>query len=69
MDFLDEARDLAEQHPDLVQKVVEKTEQLIDEKTGHQYTDEIHSAGDEAERAFGVQPPATPPPPAGSGTE
>lgn len=67
MDYLDEARKLAAEHPDLVQKVVEKTEQLVDEKTDHQYTDEIRSAGDEAQRAFGVQPPATPP--AASGTE
>ena len=40
------ARDLAEQHPDQVHKVLDQAEDQLDKRTGGKHASQIDSAGD-----------------------
>ncbi len=46
------AQELAEKHPDQVKKALERAEEMLDVKSGGNYTKEIHAAGDKAEQTL-----------------
>jgi len=52
-DALNQAKDLAKEHPDVVKNVTDQVEQVVDEKTGGQFTEHIQSAGDAVEGFLG----------------
>ena len=57
MDFneiVDEAKQLASEHPDQAHAALEKAEGLLDERTGGQFTDQIHQGGDALEGQLGL---------------
>lgn len=56
MDFMDEAKKLAQQgeqlakeHPDTVNNLVDKAEATVDSATGNQHTTQIEEAGNKLE--------------------
>jgi glutathionyl-hydroquinone reductase len=53
--LIDKVKELAGQHPDQVNKGVDKAEQAADQKTGGQHSSQIHEAGDRAEGYLGTQ--------------
>ena len=60
MSLIDKAKKLANEHPDMVHKALDKAEQLADEKTGHQYTEQIHSVADRAAHGLTDDQPKPP---------
>ena len=54
MGIFDEAKNLAEEHGDVVQSGIGKAEDIIDEKTGGKFTDQINQGGDLVEKQLGV---------------
>jgi hypothetical protein len=63
--LVDQAKKLAGQHPDQVNKGVDKAENAVSEKTGGKYDSQIQQAGDKAEGYLGTQDQGTP----GQGTQ
>lgn len=51
--FADKARELAEEHPDQVDKGVEKAGDLADEKTGGRFSDQIQQGEQRADDFLG----------------
>ena len=50
----DKLKDLAEEHGDKLEGVVEKIADIVDAKTGHKHTDKIESAVEKAKGFLGV---------------
>ncbi|AKK02079.1 antitoxin [Corynebacterium epidermidicanis] len=44
MGLLDKAKELAEQNPDKVDQIIEKVGDVIDEKTGGKFSDQVDQA-------------------------
>lgn len=61
MDFneiLNEAKKVADEHPDQAKAALEKAEGILDERTGGKFADEIKKGGDAVEGRLGL--PADP---------
>lgn len=66
MGIFDEAKNLAEEHSDVVSGGIDKAEQFADEKTGGQYSDQIQQGGEFVENQLGVNNGASQDSPSGS---
>jgi hypothetical protein len=53
-DFMDEAKNLASEHPDIVDKGLNEAEQFAENKTGGQFDSEIQGAEQQAEGFLGT---------------
>ena len=53
-DFMDEAKNLAGEHADIVDKGLNEAEQFADNKTGGQFDSEIQGAEQQAEGFLGT---------------
>ena len=53
-DFMDEAKNLAGEHADIVDKGLNEAEQFADNKTGGQFDSEIQAGEQQAEGFLGV---------------
>lgn len=53
MDFLDKAKDLAKEHGDKVDDILDKVADLVDDKTGGKHHEKIESAVDKAKSLLG----------------
>ncbi len=53
-DFMDEAKNLAGEHSDVVDKGLDQAEQEADNKTGGKFDSEIQDAGQQAEGFLGT---------------
>lgn len=53
MDFLDKAKDLAKEHGDKVEDILDKVADLVDDKTGGKHHYRIESAVDKAKGFLG----------------
>ena len=64
MGFLDKARDLLGEHADKVEGALDKVAEVVDEKTGGKYADQIDKGVDAAKGFVGDEgdtpPPAVP---------
>jgi hypothetical protein len=49
----DKLKDLAEEHGDKIEGVVEKLADIVDDKTGHKHSDKIESAVEKAKGFLG----------------
>ncbi|MBO0820864.1 MAG: antitoxin [Nocardiopsaceae bacterium] len=56
-ELVNKAKNMASEHPDQVAKGVDKLQELVDKKTGGQYSDQIESAGDAVENYLGGREP------------
>ena len=57
MDFnkiVDEAKKLAGEHPEQAKEALDKAENILDERTGGKFTDQIHQGGDTVEGQLGL---------------
>jgi MT0933-like antitoxin protein len=57
-DFMDQAKKLADEHGDLVDKGLDKAEAEAEERTGNKYNDQIKAGEEKAEGLLGVDPNA-----------
>jgi len=57
-DFMDQAKKLAGEHEDLVDKGLDRAEQDAEERTGGKYNDQIKQGEEKAEGFLGVDPNA-----------
>jgi hypothetical protein len=53
-DFLDKAKDLAQQHDDQVEGALDKVADLVGSRTGHKHDDKIDKAVDKIEDLLGI---------------
>ena len=53
-DWMDEAKNLADEHADIVDKGLDQAEQVAENKTGGQFDSEIQGAGQQAEDFLGT---------------
>ena len=53
-DWMDEAKNLAGEHADVVNKGLEQAEQMAEDKTGGKFNSQIESAEDQAENYLGT---------------
>jgi hypothetical protein len=53
-DFMDEAKQLASEHSDVVDEGFDKAEQAAEQKTGGQFDSQIQAGEQQAEGALGV---------------
>ena len=53
-DFMDEAKNLADEHPDIADKGLNEAEQFADNKTGGQFDSEIQGGEQQAEGFLGT---------------
>jgi len=53
-DFMDEAKQLADEHSDVVDEGFDKAEQAADQKTGGKFDSQIQAGEQQAEGALGV---------------
>jgi hypothetical protein len=53
-DFMDEAKNLASEHSDLVDKGFDQAEQVAEQKTGGQFDSQIQAGEQQAEGFLGV---------------
>jgi hypothetical protein len=53
-DFMDEAKNLASEHPDIVDKGQNEAEQVAENKTGGRFDSEIQGAEQQAEGFLGT---------------
>ena len=58
-DMVDEAKQLASEHPDQAKAVLDQAEGVLDERTGGQFTDQIHQGSDALEGQLGLPADAT----------
>jgi hypothetical protein len=56
-ELVNKAKNMASEHPDQVAKGVDKLEELVDKKTGGQYSGQVESAGNAVENFLGTQEP------------
>ncbi len=61
MGLFDKAKDLAQEHADKVEGVIDKAAGTVDDKTGGKYSDKIDQAADAAKNALDDQGPEEPP--------
>lgn len=57
MDFneiVDEAKKLAGDHPEQAKAALDKAEEILDERTGGKFADQIHQGGDALEGQLGL---------------
>jgi hypothetical protein len=57
MDFneiVDEAKKLAGEHPEQAKEALEKAEDILDERTGGKFSDQIEQGGDAVEGQLGL---------------
>ena len=54
-EFADEAKNLAGEHPDIADKVVEEAGQVADDKTGGRFDSQIQEGEQKVEGYLGVQ--------------
>jgi hypothetical protein len=50
MGFLDKAKDLLAQNADKVEMAIDKAGEIVDDKTGREYSDTIHQAQEQAKK-------------------
>ncbi len=53
MGFLDKAKELAGQHADKVEQAIDKAADMVDEKTGGKYADQIDKGAESAKGFVG----------------
>ena len=53
-DFMDEAKNLADQHPDIANKGLDEAEQFAENKTGGRFDSQIQGAEQQAEGYLGT---------------
>jgi hypothetical protein len=53
-EFMDEAKQLAGEHSDVVDKGLDQAEQSVEQKTGGQFDSEIQAGGQQAEGFLGA---------------
>jgi MT0933-like antitoxin protein len=53
MGFLDDAKKFIDEHDDQVDQAIEKAGDLVDDKTGHRYADQVDTAQDVAQEKTG----------------
>ena len=53
MGFLDDAKKMADEHDEQVDQAIEKSGDLVDQKTGNKYADKVDKAQDFAENRTG----------------
>jgi hypothetical protein len=53
-EFMDEAKNLASEHPDMADKGLDEAEQFAENKTGGQFDSEIQGADQQAENFLGT---------------
>ena len=53
-DFMDEAKKLADEHPDMVNKEMDRATQEVENKTGGKFDSEIQSGEQQAEGFMGT---------------
>jgi len=53
-DWMDEAKNLAGEHADVVDKGLDQAEQMAEDKTGGKFNSQIESAEDQAENYLGT---------------
>ena len=63
MGFLDKVKDLAGQHADKVEGAIDKVADVVDEKTGGKYTDQIDKGAESAKGLVGDESGGSPPVP------
>jgi ribosome assembly protein YihI (activator of Der GTPase) len=56
LDFLEQAKKLASEHADLVDKGLDKANEMVDEKTGGRFDDQTDTAQDKLEGFLGMNP-------------
>ncbi|GAB3448889.1 hypothetical protein GCM10027517_34460 [Phycicoccus ginsengisoli] len=59
MDFneiVDEAKKLAGEHPEQAKAALDKAEEILDERTGGRFDDQIKKGGDAVEGQLGLSP-------------
>jgi len=63
-DWIQKVKDFIKGHPDQAEQGLDKAEQVIDEKTGGQYAEQVDQATDAVKEQVGLPPdgPATTPP-------
>lgn len=59
-DKLDKLKEMAGEHADQLKQGLDKAGEFVDEKTGHQHTDQINKARDTVEQKLGQQPDQQP---------
>ncbi len=55
-DFFDQAKKLASEHEDLVDKGLDQANEMADEKTGGRFDDQTDAAQDKVEGVLGLNP-------------
>ncbi len=63
MGFLDKAKELAGQHADKVEGAIDKAADMVDDKTGGKYADQIDKGAEAARGFVGEDGQADPPVP------
>ena len=58
MSWIDKAKDFIKGHPEEAKNAVEKVEDLINEKTGGKYADQIDQGSDTLDKQLGLPPDA-----------
>ena len=58
-DFMDEAKQLADEHSDLVDQGLNQAEQFAEQKTGGQFDSEIQAGEQQAEGSLGTDSQGT----------
>ena len=69
IDWFQKVKDFVRGHPDQAQQGIDKAEEVIDDKTGGQYAEQVDQATDAAKEQLGLPPDgpaATQPPASGS---
>ncbi|MCA1217516.1 antitoxin [Streptomyces sp. 8L] len=51
-DMADKAKRMAKGHPDQADRAVERTERLVDERTGNRYDEQTDRAADSVRRSY-----------------
>ena len=57
-DWIEKAKDFIKGHPDQVGQAVDKAEDIIDEKTGGRYTEQVDAGADRLREGLGLPPEA-----------
>lgn len=63
MGFLDKAKDLLGQHADKVEGAIDKVAEVVDDKTGGKYADQIDKGAEAAKNLVGDEEGDAPPVP------
>ena len=56
-EYVDKAKDYAQQNPDQARSFIDKVEDFVDQKTGGKYSAQVDQAGDWVEGQLGRQRP------------